>query len=185
MKRRLFLTGPMGAGKSTAIGEALGEKLAGCGGFRTRRTRDKYGHAVTFFLESPDGAVRETFLDFSQGKPRVRLEVFESLGRTLLGGKMPCVLDEIGGVDLLCPGFMEALEDLLRKDVPVIGVIKGEGPAGALIQALGLSEEYAQAADRLRQMLREDGDTLLYECGQFDKNALALARQWAEEYLHE
>ena len=37
MQKRLFLTGPSGCGKTTMIREALGEKLAECGGFVTER----------------------------------------------------------------------------------------------------------------------------------------------------
>ena len=62
-------------------------------------------------------------------------------------------------------------------------MIKGEGPAKALTDALGLSEKYAEAAARLRRRLRQDPDTLVIECGRYDENALRLARQWVEEYL--
>ena len=105
MKRRLFLTGPIGCGKSTTITQALGERTQQCGGFLTRRHRDPYLH---FTLESPDGQYSETFLDFSDRKPRLNLDVFSRLGVPLLGGDI-LVLDEIGGIDLLCPEFSAAL----------------------------------------------------------------------------
>lgn len=178
MKRRLFLTGPIGCGKSTAIGTALGDRLSQCGGFLTRRYREPY---LYFTLESPDGTKKATFLDFSSGKPRVDLSVFSKI---CLGGDV-LVLDEIGGIELLNPDFVAALTDVLNSDTPILGVLKGEGPAGALIEALGLAEEYRRAADLLRQQLRSDPDTLVYQCGQYDENALHLARQWTEEYLHD
>ena len=181
MKRRLFLTGPIGCGKSTAIEQALGADMARMGGFRTRRCRGANGHAVSFYLESPDGGVQKTFLDFSSGKPEVDLSVFSSMdlrGRAL-------ILDEIGGMELLEPSFSTALESLLKSDTPVIGVMKGEGPAASLVHALGLTREYEEASHRLRQFLKKDPDTLLYECWQFDDTALQLARQWTEEYLHD
>lgn len=178
MKRRLFLTGPMGCGKSTAIQTALEENLSNCGGFLTRRHREPYLH---FTLESPDGRHKETFLDFSDGKPEIRLDPFSMVpypGKVL-------VLDEIGGIELLNADFAAALDAILKSGIPVLGVIKGNGPAGALIDTLGLTEEYEQAASRLRRQLYTDPDTLVYECGQYDKNALLLARQWAEENLHD
>lgn len=181
MKRRLFLTGPIGCGKSTAITQALGEGIQQCGGFLTRRYLEPNLH---FTLESPDGQYSETFLDFSDGKPWLNLDVFSRSGVSLLTGDI-LVLDEIGGIELLCPDFSAALEQLLRRDIPVIGVMKGESPAGALVEALGLSEEYTRAADRLRSLLRGDENTLLYECRQFDKQALHLAEQWVKEYAHE
>ena len=181
MKRRLFLTGPIGCGKSTAITQALGEKTQQCGGFLTRRYLEPNLH---FRLESPDGQYSETFLDFPDGKPRLNMDAFSQLGVSLLSGNI-LVLDEIGGIELLCPDFSAALEQLLRRDIPVIGVMKGESPAGALVETLGLSEEYTRAADHLRSLLRGDENTLLYECRQFDKQALHLAEQWVKEYAHE
>ena len=181
MKRRLFLTGPIGCGKSTAITQALGERITRCGGFLTRRYREPN---LYFTLESPDGQYSEIFLDFPDGKPQLNMDVFSRLGVSLLRGDI-LVLDEIGGIELLCPEFSAALEQLLRQDLPVIGVLKGIGPAGALVEALGLSEAYTRAADRLRSQLRGDENTLLYECRQFDEQALYLAEQWVKEYAHE
>lgn len=178
MKRRLFLTGPIGCGKSTAIQTALGEKITLCGGFLTRRYREPYLH---FTLESPDRNVKETFLDFSGGKPEVDMDVFSRVsfrGHILL-------LDEIGGIELLNPELLAALERVLRSETPVIGVMKGDGPASALIRTLGLTAEYTEKSEKLREFLKNDPETLLYECKQFDDTALLLARQWTEEYLHD
>lgn len=183
MKRRLFLTGPMGCGKSTAIAGAVGSRLPGFGGFLTKRTRDTEGHALTFYLESPDGSRKETFLDVSSGKPEIHMEAFATLGVELLTGHY-LLLDEIGGIELLCPEFTVALNALLESGVPILGVMKGEGPAGALVERLGLTGEYETAANRLRDYLRDDENTLLYECGQFDENALLLAKAWVKEYAH-
>lgn len=180
MKRRLFLTGPIGCGKSTAIATALGEDIVRCGGFLTRRYREPYLH---FCLETPDGCHKETFLDFSSGKPILNLEIFSSLGTDALRGDV-LILDEIGGIELLVPEFVSAFEEILGSDIPILGVIKGEGPASALINTLGLTAQYEAAVSRLREMLKRDTDTLLYECSQYDKKALFLAGQWAEEYLH-
>ena len=181
MKRRLFLTGPIGCGKSTAIARALGEDITRFGGFLTRRHREPELH---FTLESPDGGICETFLDLSGGRPKLDLDVFSRSGISLLRGDI-LVLDEIGGIELLCPEFAAALEQILQTDIPVIGVMKGPGPAGALIQRLGLSETYARAAESLRDRLKNDGDTLLYECGRFDEQALLLAEHWVKEHVHE
>lgn len=178
MKRRLFLTGPIGCGKSTAIGLALGDALAQCGGFRTRRYTEPHLH---FTLESPDGTDRRTFLDFADGGPKADLSVFSDIhlsGRVLL-------LDEIGGIELLNPAFAAALESALSGDVPILGVIKAEGSSDALAEALGLTEAYRLAAARLRHRLQSDPETLVYRCGQYDENALRFARQWAEAYLRD
>ena len=178
MKRHLFLTGSIGCGKSTAITVALGEKITQCGGFLTRRYREPHLH---FTLESPDGKVKKTFLDFASGKPEVKLAIFSESYRQ---GEM-LILDEIGGIELLNPEFAAALETVLSSGISILGVIKGEGAAGALIDKLGLTEEYHSAAGKLRQKLYNDPNTLVYTCTQYDENALLLARQWAEEYCHD
>ena len=178
MKRHLFLTGSIGCGKSTAITVALGEKITQCGGFLTRRYRDPYLH---FTLESSDGKVKKTFLDFASGKPEVDLTVFSQ--KDLRGEIL--VLDEIGGIELLNPEFASALEAVLSSGIPILGVLKGEGAAGALIDRLGLTEEYHWAAGKLRQQLYNDPNTLVYTCTQYDENALLLVRRWVEEYCHD
>ena len=178
MKRRLFLTGPIGCGKSTAIAKALAEKSTQCAGFLTRRYREPHLH---FTLESLDGTYRKTFLNFANGRPEVDLSFFSSIH---LAGKV-LILDEIGGIELLNPDFFAALDEALNRDVPILGVLKGEGAAGALIESLGLAEEYTNAASRLRRRLESGADTLVYQCGQYDETALLLARQWVEEFLHD
>lgn len=178
MKRRLFLTGPIGCGKSTAIQKALGGRITKCGGFLTRRHREPHLH---FTLGRPDGKAREIFLDFAAEKPEVNWSVFSE--KYLKGTVL--VLDEIGGIELLDPGFLSALERVLDSDVPILGVVKGDGPANALIRTLNLTEEYDRCASRLRKKLRDDPNTLVYECTQYDEQALLLAAQWAEEYLHD
>ena len=181
MKPRLFLTGPIGCGKSTAIAQGLGDKITQCGGFLTRRYREPQLH---FTLESPDGQYSETFLDFPGGKPTLHWNVFSQLGVDLLRGDI-LVLDEIGGIELLNPKFTGALTAALKSDVPILGVVKGEGSARALIETLDLANEYRLAASHLRNWLHQDENTILYECSHYDGTALLLVKQWTEEYLHD
>ena len=182
MKRRLFLTGAMGCGKSTAIRWGLGEDLRRPGGFLTDRVRDEDGRVLYFTLADTCGKQSEIFLDVSGSAPVIRWETFSGLGRELLRGDA-LVLDEIGGVELLCPAFLEQLERLLKSDTPIVGVYKGEGACAALVRKLGLTAEYEAAAARLRETLRADPDTLLYECGQYDDNARLLVEEWAKGYI--
>ena len=74
---------------------------------------------------------------------------------------------------LTSPVFAQALERVLESGTPILGVMKGAAPAGALPQALGLSEEYILAADRLRRQLSQSEDTLLYCLGDQGVNVLA------------
>ena len=184
MRRRLFLTGTIGCGKSTAILTAIGDKLPSFGGFLTKRIRDEKGHAVAFTLYAPDGSREEVFLDCASGMPVIHWEVFQTLAPELMTGNI-VILDEIGGMELLCPEFMAALNSLLETDIPIIGVLKGDTAANAMIRRLGLSAEYEAAAYALRDRLLQDEHTLLYTCGQYDPHAPELARAWVKEYAHD
>lgn len=87
MKRKLFLTGPIGCGKSTAILTAVGEKLPAFGGFLTKRFRDEDGQAIAFSLESPNGKQKAEFLDCRGLVPAIHMDVFETMAPELLKGK--------------------------------------------------------------------------------------------------
>ncbi len=185
--KNLFLTGPVGSGKSTSIASALGEYLGKAGGFLTVRQKDDAGRAVAYWLMRPDGSHRQRIIDYSAKPYTMHLEVFEDSGVRLLEEAAQydyVILDEIGGFEVLSEPFMAALRKLLQSKTPCIGVMKGEGPASKMIQKLGLGEVYVQKAEQLRQWMRQDEDTLLYECSQFDPEGLRLAQQWAAEHIH-
>ena len=181
MKRRLFLTGPIGCGKSTAIAQGLGDRLEELGGFVTFREGPAH-RPQWFWLETIRTRERAVFLDLTGEKPRIDLSAFSGPGgRSLQSG--PLLLDEIGGIELLCPEFLEALEKALTGDTPVLGVIKAPGSSLTLARCLELTEQYLAAADRLRRLLEQDNRTEIYTCGTFDPQARALAELWAQEYL--
>jgi len=185
--KNLFLTGPIGSGKSTSIASALGEALPGAGGFLTVRQRDDTGRAVAYWLKRPDGSDGQIIIDYSAKPYSMHMEVFADFGTQLLKeaeGFDYVVLDEIGGFEVLCDSFLEALMQLLQSDIPCIGVMKGAGPASKMIQKLGLGDAYVQRAEELRQWMRRDENTLLYECGQFDPEGLRLAEEWAGKHIH-
>lgn len=185
MKKNLFLTGPIGSGKSTAIAAALGESVIKAGGFLTVRQRNASGEAVAYHLQRPDGRDRQMIIDYSAQPYTMHMETFETLGIQLLAEAKQysfVVLDEIGGFEVLSDPFMSALMPLLESEIPCIGVVKGKAPATRMIQRLGLGDAYVQRAETLRSWMREDEQTQLYECAQFDPEGLRLAREWAAQY---
>lgn len=182
--KRLFLTGDMGCGKSTAITSALGNRICQCGGFLTRRVFDEEGGLRGFEICSTDDSKKMDFLVFFDGKPMFYPVSFETLGVSALNGKV-LILDEIGGVELLCPRFRDRLYQVLRSDIPVLGVLKGENPQAAMTETLKLRQDYSDAVRQLYDLLQNDPDTMIYQCKNFDENALRLAGSWAEEYLNE
>lgn len=184
--KNLFLTGPVGSGKSTSIANALGTHLDKAGGFLTVRQKDESGKAVYYWMKRPDGSDGQVIIDYSAKPYTMHPEVFEDLGIRLLEEAEQysyVILDEIGGFEVLSESFTAALMKLLQSDIPCIGVMKGEGPASKMIQKLGLGEIYVQKAEQLRQWMRQDEDTLLYECSQFDPEGLRLAKAWAAEHI--
>lgn len=184
--KNLFLTGSVGCGKSTAIATALADAMGKAGGFLTVRQKDETGRAVAYWIQRPDGTERQVIIDYSEKPYTMHLEVFEDLGIRLLKEAVQydyVVLDEIGGFEVLSEPFVEALMELLKSDVPCIGVMKGEGPASKMIQKLGLGDVYVRKAEELRQWMRDDSDTMLYACGQFDPEGLELAGLWVQEHI--
>lgn len=185
MQKKLFLTGPIGSGKSTSITTALGDRLPGAGGFLTVRQRDDTGRAVAYWLQNPGGTCRQCIIDYSAKPYTMHMEVFENFGVELLEQAKQydyVVLDEIGGFEVLSDVFMTALMQLLESEVPCIGVMKGVAPASKMIQKLGLGDAYVQRAEELRQWMRQDENTLLYACSQYDPESLRLAHAWVDCY---
>ena len=187
MKPRLFLTGPSGCGKSSMIRRELGNLIHRAGGFCTCRDRDDSGIVRSFSIQSADGyGPRDPFLDLSGEQPRIDLEIFSGVGLDYLrrAQEQPfAVLDEIGGVELLDDQFMDGLARYLGGSHPCIGVMKGAGPAGKLVEMMGLTVRYELARRALFEHLRNDPNTELVEMtGPDDPAALNAVRSWASQY---
>ena len=187
MNPRLFLTGPSGCGKSTMISRELGERIQRAGGFLTVRDRDGEGRVTGFDIYSADGyGPRDRFLDLTGERPRMDLEVFSGAGLDYLRRaeeRSFAVMDEIGGVELLNDRFMDELARYLRGSQPCIGVMKGPGPAGKLVEMMGLAVRYELARRALYEFLENDPNTDLIEVsGPNDEAALTAVRNWAEKY---
>ena len=187
MRPRLFLSGPSGCGKSTMIRKELGERIRRAGGFVTQRERDENGRVCGFEIRSADGyGPRDRFLDLTGEPPRIDLEVFSGVGRDYLRRAREqkfAILDEIGGVELLNDRFMDELARYLRGSQPCIGVMKGPGPAGKLVEMMGLAVRYELARRALYDFLDHDLNTTLIEMtGPEDENALTAVHSWVEEY---
>lgn len=187
MKPRLFLTGPSGCGKSTMIHRELGDRIRRAGGFHTVRTRDENGKVVSFDILSADGyGPRDRFLDLSAEHPQINLEIFSGVGLDYLhrtAERSFSVLDEIGGVEVLNERFMDELARYFRGNQPCIGVMKGSGPPGKLVEMMGLTVRYELARRALYEYLRNDPNTCVMECkGLDDPEALEAVRSWIDQY---
>ena len=190
MKKRLFLIGPDRCGKSDMIHKTLGNQIRRAGGFVTVRELDADGNIQSFDLKAADGSgQRSRFLEFVNGQPMTRLEVFSQTGTRLLRQAQSrpfAVLDELGGVELLDDGFVRALVKLLRGNTPCIGVMKGSGPAGKVVGVMGLNLRYELARRALFDYLTRDPDTqVIQTTGKDDAEVRAMVETWAAEYVKE
>ena len=186
MEKNLFLTGNKGCGKSTIIAAALGENLGKAGGFLTVRELGGDGDARAFWLRQPGSEDGRMIIDYSRQPYTMHPEVFEDLGVALVKQAQNydyVVLDEIGGFEILTDSFLDGLMELLRSDVPCIGVVKALGAATRMIQRLGLGDLYVQRSEALHRWMAQDNNTHLYTCSQYDPEGLSLAREWAAQYV--
>ena len=187
MQPRLFLTGPSGCGKSTMIRRELGERFHRAGGFVTHRDRDENGVVRGFEICSADGySPRDRFLDMTGEQPRIDLDIFSGVGLDYLRRapeRQFALLDEVGGVELLNEQFMDEFARYLQGTQPCIGVMKGPGPAGKLVEMMGLTVRYELARRALQEHLRSDPNTCLIEMSDWeDQNALDAVRTWVAKY---
>lgn len=196
MKRRIFLSGPIGCGKSTLISDALGDAAKSAGGFVTARALDETGALIGFdllpacSLACPDRQCPSyRFLTFTDTGARRSGSVFqtEAVGLLQKASEKPfAVLDEFGGFELLLPEFNAALTTLFESSVPCVGVLKAPKASEALRSRVYLPPEYLESAAKLRAVLTADPDTEILETfGKDDKNATAVLSAWAEEYAHD
>ena len=134
--KNVLLTGPPGCGKTTVVlrlVERLGDlRLAG---FYTQEVRER-GQRVGFEAVSLSG--RRAPLAHVRSRSRHRVgrygvdpEQLEPLVQEELAGPGPVdvyLIDEVGKMELLCPGFVAAVPRLLGGAVPVVATVALKGP---------------------------------------------------------
>jgi nucleoside-triphosphatase len=138
----LLITGPPGVGKTTAI-RAVASGLAGArlSGFFTEEMRSR-GARRGFELVTFDGRRAVMAHVDRRGAPRVGkygvdAGVLETTARTSLAvdlGIDVYLVDEIGKMECLSPGFVAAMRALLDSGRPVVATI-GERGGGFIAEA--------------------------------------------------
>lgn len=185
--KRIFLTGPIGCGKSTLIRKMLGDDLDKAGGFFTERILEE-GKLVGFDIVSPESEhTRIRILTFGDSETKCNDEAFSVFASNLLQeavSKPFAVIDEIGGFEILIPEFMEAFELFLESGVPCIGVQKSLPSADKLLHTTGLSPEYLTAAERFHSWLASYPDTKIVEFNSYeDQEAINKLNHWKKQHL--
>ena len=132
----LFLTGPPGSGKTTALRRAAAEALRGgwrVGGFYTEEIREA-GVRRGFRAITLDGETRDLARVDMRGPARVGrygvdVGVMDALAATLRPDPRvdAWFVDEIGKMECLAPRFVAAMRALLDAGVPVVATIALRG----------------------------------------------------------
>jgi len=138
-KPRILLAGPPRCGKTTVVKRVVDTFPGRAAGFYTREVREK-GERVGFEIVTLDGQVSWlSHVDFPGphrvGKYGVSLENLRRVALPALEWKPGLdlvVVDEIGKMECLSPRFVEALERLWAKPVPLLLSVAEKG--GGYIQ---------------------------------------------------
>ena len=166
-KRFLFLRGEIGSGKTTLLKKHLSPKIHRAGGFVTRLVivdGKMQGIEVLpareYLSESPEE--KTLILSFKDGKPCFNPELLhEHLGN---GDTAPFYFfDEIGGIELLDPRFIEGFKSIMEKGRPLIAVLKSFSKSFLLSKKLGLESEYKKAYAELEDMIRSFPKAVIVE----------------------
>ena len=192
MVKRLFLSGPSGCGKTSLIRGALEDKLSEAGGFVTERVLAPDGRVLGYDLlpaaaaAGVEGFAPHRFLDYTSDPPTRDNEVFRVEAVRLLqeAAYYPfAVLDEIGGFEMVIPQFRSQLEAFLSSPVPCIGVLKAAVGVAELQERFGLGEKYPALAQRLREALDADPETLVLDVAGFkNEEAERAVKEWVKAF---
>ncbi len=197
--RHLFLRGAMGVGKSgvlRTVVEAYPGQVAGFYAQRMLQNGRRAGFALKAIMPGEAGPWAKEleerdrlFLYEADGAWHFRPKVFETWGVACLRAAREVrarllVIDEIGGVELLCDAFMEALFKCLEA-LPCLGVFKSsanlEAMAAKLPDAHRCRARRAACMQRLTHGLGADfADMTEDNAAEVRRRALAFARDRVE-----
>lgn len=129
---KLFLTGEIQIGKSTAVSRAL-EQLDVCpSGFRTYFGVDRHSAEHSLYMcpanEPPRCDEEHAIAEFSAGEwPRFNLAQFEKIGLSCLADRSDArliLMDECGKLERDALRFQNRVLELLDGNTPILGVVR-------------------------------------------------------------
>lgn len=175
MSQILFLEGKSKIGKSTIILNNIRQymPMENVGGFLCQRLIHKgiikayrlvpFNKVITPSAEY-NTTMEDIFLENIDDKWIIKECVFCSKGIEMLSdinNKKLVLLDEIGGLELLNDKFREKLFEVLRNDIPVIGVLKSYSNAVIMKNTVGISDNYWLHYKKLREDIEILGGRIL------------------------
>ena len=173
MKKNLFIEGNIRLGKSTLIREILLPFFPKVGGifvqrifigeryvaFKLNPVREAEDYRLNKYVNSLSGMDNLFLYSDVRGQWQAKKEIFESGGvayikESIEDNKKLILLDELGGVELNCPAFMETVMTALNSKIPVLGVLKSSRNVGKLNAAL-TSNRAGNCANSVRAVSAE------------------------------
>jgi nucleoside-triphosphatase len=131
MTKNIIITGKPSCGKTTLIREILKELNFKADGFYTseiRKGKERFGFEI-ISLDGKGGILAHKDLKskFNVSKYGVNIEDLDRIGtesilRAIKENRI-CVIDEIGGMEILSRKFRETVERALNSQIPVLGTI--------------------------------------------------------------
>lgn len=139
MGKFLFLKGDSGEGKTTLLFECLKPWHRMVGGFYSQRLLNEDGMTMGFRMVPAEEewipaapykkGMTNVFIERTEHGFQKNLPFFKSDGievlRSYAHHKL-CLMDEIGGIELFVPEFMEEVLCCIDSQVPCIGVLKSQ-----------------------------------------------------------
>lgn len=126
---KLFLTGPVGVGKTTVIQRCLADYAGLLWGFRSFKTPRDGPVADILLTEAACPENRHLVAHMGPAGREMHPEVFEEAGVPMLqkitkDTRGLVLMDEIGFIESRATGFQREILRVLALDVPVIGVLR-------------------------------------------------------------
>ncbi|MDR0923111.1 MAG: nucleoside-triphosphatase [Hungatella sp.] len=178
MGKFLFLKGDSGEGKTTLLFECLKPWHRMIGGFYTQRLLSEDGMTMGFRMVPaeeewiPAAAYKKgmtnVFIERTENGFQKNLNSFEIHGIEILRSSVQnrlCLLDEIGGVELFAPEFMEEVLRCIDSQVPCIGVLKSQKNLEAMRTRVPTEPDPDKLLRDLEEKLekRSDGRILTFD----------------------
>ncbi len=197
MSRHLFLQGNIGIGKSSIIRENILPHLDRIGGyfvqrvfiagrhvaFKLKPVRTAKDYELNIHIDSLDGEEGLFLYNRKDNKWQADLQVFEKYGLNYLkqgieAPKKILLMDELGGVELKCPVFMETVLEALDGTTPVLGVLKSPRNLDKLKRGMDAGKVSNLEGEHYLQIIRKHPQVELFtiNAGNYDQVKLKVRK---------
>lgn len=179
--KNLFITGSIGIGKSSVIRNVILPYINDIGGYYVQRlfVEDKCkGFCLCFISDNQEYVLKKDIKSIDDEQMAFLINkgkrwifnngVFEryavnSLENDLCKKNRLLLLDEVGGMELLCPRFKEKLYEILDSDLPCLGVIKSDVNSKKLIKHVEPEDSYMSIKKDFIDYLNNKWETKIIE----------------------